>query len=281
MKQENLAFLHDNLKYLGFGEGGPLYDQVHEAIEKGGPEEFQVYTEAYFDEGSKLEACLYFRRSDQHGMCFFNKYDALLRYSDNSERNKAQTFYINKGSGVTFKEAFNLLSGRAVNKNLLSLEGEKYNAWIQINFEEKDLHNNHRMKQYRSQYGFDLEKTLEQYPIRELQGEETKAALIRSLRRGNLQLVSFDKANKTEKMNIEANPRFKTLNLYPEATRAPQKNNKKQGLSTSEDPFPDPTRDPVDPDKDRNEEEERDLMEESGEGTERAVAKPPVRKKVR
>src|SRR5882757_6182131 len=142
MKQENLAFLHDNLKYLGFGEGGPHYDQVHEAIERAGPEEFQVYTEAYFDEGSKLEACLYFRRSDQHGMCFFNKYDELLRYSDNPERNKAQTFYINKGSGVTFKEAFNLLSGRAVNKNLVSLEGEKYNAWIQINFEEKDLHNN-------------------------------------------------------------------------------------------------------------------------------------------
>jgi hypothetical protein len=277
MKQENLSFLHDNLKYLGFGEGGPLYDQLQEAIEKGS-EEFQLYTEAFFEENTKLEACLYFRNSTQHGMCFFNKYDALLRYSDQPDRDKAQTFYINKGSGATFKEAFNLLSGRAVNKDLVSLEGEKYNAWIQINFEELDTHNNHKMKQYRSQYGYDLEKTLEKYPIRELQNEETKAVLIRSLRRGNVHLVNFVKANKTEKMFIEANPRFKTINIHPVATRAPQKSNKKQGPTLAEDPIPNP--DPADPDKKQKIEEEQESMEESGEVMEPAVARPPVRKRV-
>ena len=277
MKQENLSFLYDNLKYLGFGEGGLLYDQLQEAIEKGA-EEFQLYTEAFFEEDTKLEACLYFRNSTQHGMCFFNKYDALLRYSDQPDRDKGQTFYINKGSGATFKEAFNLLSGRAVNKDLVSLEGEKYNAWIQINFEELDTHNNHKMKQYRSQYGYDLERTLEKYPIRELQNEETKTILIRSLKRGNVQLVNFVKANKTEKMFIEANPRFKTINIHPVATRAPQKNNKKQGPSPAEDPIPGP--DPVDPDKKRRIEEEQESMEESGEMLEPAVARPPVRKRV-
>jgi hypothetical protein len=284
MKQENLAFLHDNLKYLGFGDGGPLYDQLIETVERP-EEEFQLYTEAYFDENSKLEACLYFRKSDQHGMCFFNKYDALLVYPDEPERNRKQTFYINKGSGVTFKEAFNLLSGRSVNKDLVSLEGEKYNAWIQINFEEMDLHNNYRMKQYRLQYGYDLEKTLERYPIRELQHEETKATLIRSLRRGNVQLVSFDKTSKTEKMYIEANPRFKTINIYPaSAMRAAQKNNRPLEPAPSAHPLPDPFPNTPDQEKKTGVGEELELMEETGEELEPAAASSPVsptRKRIR
>jgi hypothetical protein len=280
MKQENLAFLHDNLKYLGFGDGGPLYDQLQDAMGKEA-EEFKLYTEAFFDEKTKLEACLYFRRSDQLDMCFFNKYEALLRYSEQPELDRTQTFYISKGAGVTFKEAFNLLSGRSVNKDLVSLEGEKYNAWIQINFDELDLHGNHKMKQYRGQYGYDLEKVLEKYPIRELQQEETKVSLIRSLKRGNLHLVSFIKASKTEKMFIEANPRFKTINIYPVATRAPQKDNKKQGSSSSEDPIPEPAPDPADPDRDRSAREEQELMEGVGEGMEPAAANSPVRKRTR
>jgi len=279
MKQESLSFLHDNLKYLGFGDGGILFDQLQESIGKE-PGEFQLYTEAFFDEETKLEACLYFRRSDQHEMCFFNKYDAVLRYSADAEKNKAQTFYINKGSGVTLKEAYNLLSGRSVNKDLVSLEGEKYNAWIQINFDELDLHNNHRMRQYRLQYGYDLEKTLGNYPIRELEHEETKVALIRSLRRGNIHLVNFVKTNKTEKMFIEANPRFKTINIYPAATRAPQKNNKKPEPPTTEAPIPNPMPAPTDPDKERSMEEEQELMEETGEVMEPTIAKSPVRKRI-
>jgi hypothetical protein len=52
-------------------------------------------------------------------MYFFNKYDASLQAKD-----MAQTFYINKGSGITAKEAYNLMEGRAVHKELENKEGE-------------------------------------------------------------------------------------------------------------------------------------------------------------
>ena len=48
-----------------------------------------------------------------------------------------QTFYLNKGKGVTAKEAYNLLEGRAVHKELTTKAGEPYKAWIQLDFENK------------------------------------------------------------------------------------------------------------------------------------------------
>jgi hypothetical protein len=234
MNNENLEFLHDNLKYLGFGDNTLLNQQLEEQILKES-KEIELYTEAYFDDFCRLEAKLYFRRSDQKEMYFFNKYEALLRYPDDPDKNRSQTFYINKGMGVTFKEAFNLLQGRAVNKDLVNIEGEKYNAWVQLNFEEKDLHSNYKVKQYRAQYRYELEKVLENYPIRELQNEETKAVLIRSLRRGNLQLVTFVKVSKTEKMFIEANPMFKTINIFPLAIRAARKSGGTGRMAVNED----------------------------------------------
>ena len=275
MNQENLAFLRDSLKYLGFGDGGPLCDQLTEEISKG-LAEFHLSTETCFDENTKLEACLYFRKSTQHNMYFFNRYVALLQHSGNPEKDRSYTFYISKGTGVTFKEAFNLLQGRAVNKNLVNIEGEKYNAWIQLSFDEMDGENGFRMKQYRSQYGFDLEKVLAKYPIRELQLEDTKNALIRSLRRGTAQLVNFVKVNKTEKMFIEANPLYKTINIHPVILRVPDKNNKKPTPPQAEEPSPDP----VDPDKEGGAEEEQEVLEESGEMREPATAKAPPRKRI-
>jgi hypothetical protein len=218
MNNENLEFLQDSLKYLGFGEKLLLNRQLEETIASE-PKEFQLDTEAFFDEYNKLEVVLYFRRSDQADMYFFNKYEARLRAAEDPELDRGQVFYISKGRGMTLKEAFNLLQGRAVNKDLTDADGQRYNAWVQLNFSEKDLHGNYKVKQYRPQYGYDLEKTLEKYPIRELKNEELKAGLLRSLRKGNLHPVSFDKAAKTEKMFIEASPQYKTINIYPAVSR--------------------------------------------------------------
>src|ERR1017187_1890877 len=126
MNNENLEFLQESLKYLGFGEKQYLNQQLSEQITLA-PKSFELDLEAFFDAEHKLEVTLYFRRSDQLDMYFFNKYEARLRSGDDSELDRAQTFYINKGSGVTLKEAFNLLQRRAVNKNLVSMEGQKYN----------------------------------------------------------------------------------------------------------------------------------------------------------
>jgi hypothetical protein len=58
-------------------------------------------------------------------MYFLNRYRATLK-NDDPEKEKAQTFYITKNSGITAKEAYNMLSGRAVNKDLNNKEGQPF-----------------------------------------------------------------------------------------------------------------------------------------------------------
>jgi hypothetical protein len=215
MKKDNLSFLQENLRYLGFGETLPFNDQLAEEVEKSN-REFQLTTEVHFDEWSKLEATLYFRRAGQQDMFFLIKYTAGLEYPDHPDFNRAQTFYIFKGAGVTLKEAFNLLQGRAVYKDLTGDDGEKYYAWIQLDFKIKTAMNNYKTRQFRQAYGYDLEKVLNNYPIRELQDEELKANLIRSLKKGNIHPVTFAKPNKIDKMFIEACPQFKTITIHSE-----------------------------------------------------------------
>lgn len=217
MKKDNLSFLQENLRYLGFGETLPFNDELVGEFEKDN-REFQLSTEAHFDEWSKLEATLYFRKAGQHDMYFLIKYTAGLSYSEYPDFNRMQTFYIFKGAGVTLKEAFNLLQGRAVNKDLTSDDGEKYNAWIQLDFSAKTSANNYKTRQFRQTYGYDLEKVLHNYPIRELQDEELKGSLLRSLKKGNVHPVTLAKVNnKIEQVYIEANPQFKTIVIHTQA----------------------------------------------------------------
>jgi len=226
MNNNNLTFLQDNLKYLGFGEKTLLNEELEQEFLKD-TKEFQLYTEAFYDNDYKVEATLYFRKPDDYEMYFFNKYEACLRNGDEADIERKQTFYISKGSGITFKEAFNLLQGRAVNKDLIGKEGIKYNAWLQLNFEEMTPSHNYKMKQFGPNFGYDLEKVLERYPIRELKTEQTKVLLLQALRRGNLQPVHFLKSDRSEKMFIEATPQYKSISIYTSTIMAAQKSIKK------------------------------------------------------
>lgn len=256
MKQENLSILQTDLKYLGFGQNTLLNQQLEEQVLKE-VREFELYTEEYFDDQTKIEAKLYFRKTETNERYFIYKYDALLRYSDDPDKDRAQTFKIYKGHGITFKEAFNLLQGRAVFKNNLDSGGEKYSAWFQLNFDKKDPENNYIVNRYYSGYGFDLEKALKNYSIQDLQKEDTKAVLIRSLQRGNLQLVTINKPNKMEKMFIEANPRNKSITIYSLATRAAKKHGPKHPPATE-----DPAQPVTEPMREETQEEDPDPVEE-------------------
>jgi hypothetical protein len=217
MTTNNLDFLNNDLKFLGFGERSLLNQHLEAQLQRELPS-FELFTEAFFDSDTKLEAKLYFTRSTKENFYYFNKYDALLRYAGEPDKDRAQTFYIHKGHGVTLKEAFNLLQGRAVFKLLTSRSGIQYSAWIQLNFAEKDRHDNYVYSYFRGGR-FDLEKALREYPIRELDFDEMRANLFRALQRGNLQPVTFDGVEKKGKYLVEANPSLNTINIYPAASR--------------------------------------------------------------
>lgn len=153
-----------------------------------------------------------FRKSDSTDMYFFNSYHASLQ-KENGEKAE-QTFNLYKGKGITGKEAYNLLDGRAVHKELVTKEGQPYKAWIQLDFEKKDNKNNFEIKQFHEKYGFDLKAAVEKFPIADLKESEKEKSLMQSLQKGNLQSVTIEKDGSNHKMFIEADPQFKKVNLY-------------------------------------------------------------------
>lgn len=103
-----------------------------------------------------MEATLYFKKSNESDLYFFNKYDTRLK--NEKDETIAQTFYINNGWGVTLKEAYNLLNGRAVHKELINKDQEKIPGVDTTGFFCKDKHGNYERKQYHQNYGDDLKK---------------------------------------------------------------------------------------------------------------------------
>ena len=133
---------------------------------------------------------------------------------ENSKEALEQTFYINKGSNITMKEAYNLMEGRSVNKDLTNKEGELYNSWLQIDFKQTEANGNFKLNQYHQNYGYDLEGALSKHPIKELETPKYKEDLMNSMKKGNLQSATFLKDGNDVKQYIEASPQFKTINVY-------------------------------------------------------------------
>lgn len=209
MNQKNFEYLRDQVKYTGFGEG--LENNLKQKIEDGKPE-FKLQHQTQYGNDS-ITATLSFSQSKQSDMYFFNSYQVSLQ-KENSPDVMEQTFYINKGNNITLKEAYNLMEGRSVNKDLTNKEGQVYNAWIQMDFKQSDDNGNFKMKHYHQNYGYDLEAVLSNHPIKELGHGEYKSNLMDSLKKGNLQSVTFQINGSEQKQYIEANPQFKTINIY-------------------------------------------------------------------
>ncbi len=210
MNEENVKYLKDNLKYMGFG------DKLNETMEKNIGEQKPEFTLKMQTEINKkpVEADLHFKKSETTDMYFFNRYDIKIKNTDDQSKDLQQTFYINKGQGVTLKESYNLLEGRAVHKNLTDKEGEKYKAWVQLDLSAKDDKGNYKRQQYHENYGYNVNEVLAKYPIKELLDPKQKEDLVNSLQKGNVQMVTFVKEGKSEKLYLEADPKYKDIRVY-------------------------------------------------------------------
>ncbi|AWG22814.1 MULTISPECIES: hypothetical protein [Flavobacterium] len=209
MNEKNYEYLRNQVKYTGFGEG--LDSELKEKMQQQ-TSTFTLNHEVLYG-ADRAKATLSFKKSDQSEMFFFNSYKVDLQ-KDNSKESLGQTFYINKGSNITMKEAYNLMEGRAVNKELTNKEGQLYNSWLQMDFKKTDSNGNFKLNQYHQNYGYDLEASLRKLPIKELETPKYKEDLMDSLKRGNLQSATFLKDGEEVKQFIEVNPQFKTMNVY-------------------------------------------------------------------
>jgi hypothetical protein len=131
----------------------------------------------------------------------------------------SQSFYPDKGRGFTAEQAANMIEGRSVFRaDMINQGGVPYQAWIKLDMDSaKDRSMNFTLNQYHvPSYGFDLEKTLEKYNIKELNNAETKAQLIGALEHGNRPIISSEKDGEEIKLHVEAVPRYSQVNFYQE-----------------------------------------------------------------
>lgn len=106
--------------------------------------------------------------------------------------------------------AYQLLKGRAI---------QKEDRWIQLDFNDKDAQGNYRVKEFHSSFGYDLLKVLQDLPIKELQEKDTANQLLDRLKQGSREAVSFLRDGRAYRYYIEANPQFKSVNIYDEHSK--------------------------------------------------------------
>ena len=210
MNEQNYAHLRDQVKYLGFGD---QHQEILEQHLRAGKEIFVLTVETELHK-KYFRAALKFRRSTTSSTYFLNSYRATLRMQNGEKRE--QTFYLSKGKGITAKEAYNLLDGRAVYRELANRDGQPYHAWIQLDFEQQDRNDNYEFRQFHENYGFDLTDTLSRYPIEGWGDPAYERDLVGSLQKGNLQPVGLIYLGRCYPMKVEANPRYKQVTFYDE-----------------------------------------------------------------
>jgi hypothetical protein len=202
MNTQNLSYLQKQLLNLGFGEG--MNKDLEKQIEAKAPEftldATNVYNKQYVDYK------LHFKAGDKDEMYFFNKYDAKLNDTQ-------QTFYINKGSGITAKEAYNLMAGRAVHKELENKEGEKYKAWVTLDKENKTENGNFKLNTFSEGWNYKPERAIDKMDIVGINEEGARDKLLRSLEKGNRHQVDAIREGKTVKVFLEANPAEHRVNI--------------------------------------------------------------------
>lgn len=206
----NEQALKKTLFKTGFGNA---INKLEQNI-KQGQQAFSIPVSYYINEKERLDFSLSFNKDD-NGQYQFESYKATLKNEHKRGESKLQNFSIEQGNVVTATQAYNLLAGRAIQKEQ-TIEGIRQSTWMQLDFNDKDALGNYRTKEFHTGYGYDLKSILEQLPLKELMDNSGIEKLENVLKNGSRHAVSILKEGKEQKFFIEANPQFRLVNIYDE-----------------------------------------------------------------
>lgn len=214
-KQEgNLKELSDLIKKHGFDlEPDKLSAHINQ-----GQKGFSVPISHFVSESEKIHYNLSFSKQ-QDGTYRFDHYQASLQSAKDSRQSVSQVFKTDAKDAIRAEQAQHLLAGRAVMKESFDQAGSPKPRWIQLDFTDKDPAGNHKIKEFLSSYGFELEKATEKLFQKQNIPAENKQKLLDGLQRGERQAVSIMRDNVAINLFIEANPQFKTVNIFDEHSK--------------------------------------------------------------
>lgn len=148
------------------------------------------------------------------------------------------TVFVNQGTGFSMTQSSNMLQrGSAYRDDLVSRQGAKYEAWNTYRFDEpRDNYGNLKIKQYSEGYGFNLQKQLDNYMIKEMDNPKAAKELIAELKDGGRPVVDVvNDQGESMRLRVQAMPRFGNLNFYqlngkPENREQFQRERKEESL---------------------------------------------------
>lgn len=202
-EEQNVQSVQHQLQRAGFSG---LSQKVTEQIGKELPA-FTVPLTHYANQKDRLDYELSFAK-DQAGLYQFTGYKISLHNEAKPEENRQHFF--DTRYGIDKAEAYNLLAGRAINSD---------GTWMQLDFNDRDAQGNYRVKEFHTDYGFKIESVINRLPLKELQSNGEADKLYRALNQGTRYAVSFMKDGNEQRYYIEANPQFKSVNIYDEHSR--------------------------------------------------------------
>ncbi|HET7117752.1 MAG TPA: hypothetical protein VFI29_14760 [Hanamia sp.] len=203
--EENNQSLQHQVQRAGFfGLSTKIAEQTKE-----GQQQFSIPVSYYLNDKERVDQQLSFSK-DPSGQYYFEGFKTALYNEAKPAEKRQQYFSMRHEHAVNTTEAYNLLSGRYIQNG---------STWLQLDFNDKDQQGNFRVKQFHADYGYDIDKVLQQLPLKELLNKEEEVRLKEALKNGHKALVSFMKDGREQRFYIEANPQFKSVNIYDEHSR--------------------------------------------------------------
>lgn len=225
---DQVEYLKNQLKYLGFGEGSTLHKDLEKGI-NATKKEFEIKTTS--DKtlpGNKVDFTLKFNKTESGGV-FLNSYNAKL--TNEKKEEISHNFPVNRENTFTAKEAVNLLEGRTVKIEFNNPKTEQLEpAFVKFNFDElKTEKGNYQFQNFYKNYGVDTAKIVEKSNLI-FDKPEYKENTIKSLEKGNVVKVKFEIDDKIAEGKAVLNPQYKNLNLYDNEMNRINTNKPLEGL---------------------------------------------------
>ena len=209
---DQVKYLKDQLKYLGFGENEKLHKDLEKGI-KSKNQQFEIKTTS--DKtlpGNKVDFTLKFNKTENGGV-FLNSYNT--KFTNEKAEEISHNFSVNRENTFTAKEAVNLMEGRSVKIEFHNPKSDQQEtAFVQFNFEEpKTEKGNFMFQNFYENYGVDTDKIVEKSNLI-FDKPEYRENTIKSLEKGNIVKVKFDLNDKIKEGKAVLNPQYRNLSLY-------------------------------------------------------------------
>ncbi len=161
-------------------------------------------------------ATLNFNRSEKNGQVYFNDFILTLPARD-GRKPFSQSFPIKYRADFTLREAFNLMNGRYVSKEMLDGEEKLSKPWVRMAFSMVNDDLNHPIVAVSAADGFNLMKELEKFPIANFNANSNGAEAVKALERGNRHPAVLELNGTSELFSFTANPETGGLDVYDKA----------------------------------------------------------------